>query len=142
MPGLCYTIIVKRKGDKTMKNLIEVLNRIANEYDCEVVIGNEFAYYYSESKIVVNPADTDERFFELARANGLNEKVSNFVISFFHELGHNETMDFIEEEYEGDKNALSMEEYFYLEEEYEATMWAIDFCNNNMDIVEEIEKNL
>lgn len=142
MTGVCYTIIVKKKGDKTMKNLIEVLNRIANEYDCEVVIDNEFAYYYSESKIVVNPADTDERFLELARENGLNEEVSNFVISFFHELGHNETMDFIEEEYKGDKNALSMEEYFYLEEEYEATMWAIDFCNNNMDIVKEIEKNL
>lgn len=124
-----------------MKNLIEALNRIANEYECEVVIGNEFAYYYDESKIVVNPADTDEEFLALARENGLNKEVSNFVISFFHELGHNETLDFVEE-YEGDKNALTMKEYFYLEEEYEATMWAIDFCNNNMDIVKEIENLL
>ena len=124
-----------------MKNLIEALNNIANEFECEVVIGNEFAYYYEESKIVVNLADTDEEFLTLARENGLNEEVSNFVISFFHELGHNETIDFVEE-YEEDKDALTMEEYFYLEEEYEATMWAIDFCNNNMDIVKEIEKNL
>lgn len=124
-----------------MKNLLKVLNNIANEYECEVVIGNEFAYYYDENTIVVNPADTDETFLTLAKENGLNEEVSSFVISFFHELGHNETVDFCEE-YEGNKDALTMEEYFYVEEEYEATMWAIDFCNNNMDIVKKIEKNL
>lgn len=122
-----------------MKNLLKVLNNIANEYECEVVIGNEFAYYYDENTIVVNPADTDETFLALAKENGLNEEVSSFVISFFHELGHNETVDFCEE-YEGNKDALTMEEYFYVEEEYEATMWAIDFCNNNMDIVKKIEK--
>lgn len=124
-----------------MKNLIKLLNNIANEFECEVVIGDEFAYYYEENKIVVNPTDTDEEFVALARENGLNEEVSNFVISFFHELGHNETIDFCEE-YDGDKDALTIEEYFYLDEEYEATMWAIDFCNNNMDIVREIEKNI
>ena len=124
-----------------MKNLLKVLNNIANEYECEVVIGNEFAYYYDENTIVVNPVDTDKTFLALAKENGLNEEVSSFVISFFHELGHNETVDFCEE-YEGNKDALTMEEYFYVEEEYEATMWAIDFCNNNMDIVKKIEKNL
>lgn len=124
------------------KNELErLLNDIANEYECDVVIGNEFAYYYDESLIVVDPTDKDEEFLELARENGLNNEVSSFTISFFHELGHNETLDFCEE-YEGDKNALTMKEYFYLEEELEATMWAIDFCNNNMDIVKEIEKNL
>lgn len=121
-----------------MTRLETLLNDIANEFECEVEIGNEFAYYYKENKIVVNPTDTDETFLALARENGLNEEVSNFVISFFHELGHNETIDFVEE-YEGDKEALSIEEYFYLEEEFEATMWAIDFCNNHLDIIEEIE---
>ena len=124
-----------------MKKLAKVLNRIAKEFDCKVEIGEEFAYYYFDETIVVNPTDTDERFLDFARRHGLNEKVSSFVISFFHELGHNETLDLVEE-YEGDKNALTFEEYFNIEEEFEATMWAIDFCNNNMDIVEEIEKNL
>ena len=55
-----------------MKNLIEALNNIANEFECEVVIGNEFAYYYEESLIVVDPTDTDEEFLTLARENGLN----------------------------------------------------------------------
>lgn len=124
-----------------MKALEKMLNSIAHEFECDAVIGNEFAYYYEENLVVVDPFDTNERFLELARENGLNEKVSSFVISFFHELGHNETIDSVEE-YEGDKNALTMEEYFYLEEEYEATMWAIDFCNNNMELVEKIEKVL
>ena len=124
------------------KNELEkTLNNIAHEFECDAVIGNEFAYYYAENLIVVDPFDPNEKFLALARENGLNEEVSNFVLSFFHELGHNETMDFVEE-YEGDKDALTMEEYFYLEEEYEATMWAIDFCNNNMELVKEIEKNL
>ena len=124
-----------------MKELLKVLNTIANEFECDVVIGNEFAYYYEESLIVVDPTDTDEEFLTLARENGLNEEVSSFVISFFHELGHNETIDFVEE-YDGDKNALSAEEYFSLEEEFEATAWAIDFCNENLELVKEIEKNL
>lgn len=121
--------------------LERTINTIAHEFECDAVIGNEFAYYYEENLVVVDPFDKDETFLALARENGLNENVSAFTISFFHEIGHNETIDFVEE-YEGDKNALTMEEYFYLEEEYEATMWAIDFCNNNMDIVEKIEENL
>jgi hypothetical protein len=84
------------KEIKEMKNFIEALNNIANEFECEVVIGNEFAYYYEESLIVVDPTDTDEEFLTLARENGLYEEVSSFVISFFHELGHNETLDFCE----------------------------------------------
>ena len=124
------------------KNELErMLNTIAHEFECDAVIGNEFAYYYEENLVVVDPFDKNEEFLALARENGLNEEVSSFVISFFHELGHNETIDFVEE-YEGDKNALTMEEYFYLEEEYEATMWAIDFCNKNLELVKEIEKNL
>ena len=124
-----------------MKKLVKALNRITKEFDCKVEIGEEFAYYYFEETIVVNPSDNDERFLNFARRHGLNEKVSSFVISFFHELGHHETLDLVEE-CEGNKNELDFEEYFNLEEEFEATMWAIDFCNNNMDIVKEIEKNL
>lgn len=124
------------------KNELErTLNTIAHEFECDAVIGNEFAYYYEENLIVVDPFDKDEAFLNFARKNGLNETVSSFVISFFHELGHNETIDFVEE-YDGDKNALSAEEYFNLEEEFEATAWAIDFCNEHLELVKEIEKNL
>lgn len=124
-----------------MTKLEKTLNRIAHEFECDVVIGNEFAYYYEENLVVVDPFDKDEAFLNFARKNGLNETVSSFVISFFHELGHNETIDFVEE-YDGDKNALSAEEYFSLEEEFEATAWAIDFCNENLELVKEVEKNL
>ena len=124
-----------------MTELLKELNKIANEYECEVIEGNEFAYYYEENLIVVDFNDKDEAFLNFARKNGLNEKVSAFTISFLHELGHNETIDFCEE-YEGDKDKLNLEEYFNLEEEYEATMWAIDFCKENANKIEKIEKLL
>lgn len=126
------------------KTLINFLNKIANEFECEVVESNEFAYYYAENKICVTNAKsaTDDEFMALAKANGLNKDVDIFTISFFHELGHNETIDDVEEEFDGNKDSLTMEEYFYLEEEFLATEWAIDFCNENMDIVKKIQKML
>lgn len=122
-----------------MKKLVEVLNTIANEFECDVEVGNEFAYYYAESLIVVDPTDNDDTFLAFARANGLDTRVGSFVISFFHELGHNETIDDVEEEFEGDKDTLTTEEYFNLEEEWLATEWAIDYCNSHIDIVEQIQ---
>ena len=126
------------------KTLINFLNKIANEFECEVVESNEFAYYYAENKICVTSAKSaiDDEFMALARANGLNKDVDIFTISFFHELGHNETIDDVEEEFDGNKDSLTMEEYFYLEEEFLATEWAIDFCNENMDIEKKIQKML
>ena len=124
-----------------MKELERTLNNIAHEFECDATIGNEFAYYYEENLVVVDPFDTDDRLLKFAKENGLETEMSAFTISFFHELGHNETIDFVEE-YEGDKDSLTWEEYFNLEEEFEATMWAIDFCNNNKEIVEKIEKVL
>ena len=126
------------------KALINLLNRIANEFECEVVESNEFAYYYEENMICVTDekSDFDEKFLELARKEGLNEEVGCFAISFFHELGHNETIDDVEEEFDGNKDEFTMEEYFYLEEEYLATEWAIDYCNENLDLVKKIQKML
>ena len=124
-----------------MTDLLSELNKIAKEYECEVVEGNEFAYYYEESLIVVDFNDKDEAFLNFARKNGLNKEVSAFTISFLHELGHNETIDFVEE-YEGDKENLSLEEYFNLEEEFEATMWAIEYCNEHKSVIDKIERLL
>lgn len=124
-----------------MQTLETFLNNIANEFECTVVIGNEFAYYYAQSLIVVNPSDNSVDFLNFSRKLGLNTEVSSFTISFFHELGHNETIDFVKE-YKGDKNKLNLIDYFNLEEELEATLWAIDYCNNHMDVVKQIENIL
>lgn len=125
-----------------MSKLNELLNTIVEEFECEAVESNEFAYYYAENKIcytLESNEEVDSVFLALVRANGLDERVGAFVISFFHELGHNETIDEIEEEFEGDKDSLSLEEYFNLEEEWIATEWAIDYCNSHIDIVEQIQ---
>ena len=65
-----------------MKELLKVLNEIANEFDCEVEIDNEFAYYYEENLIVVNPLDTDDTFLKFARTLGLDEEVSAFTVCY------------------------------------------------------------
>lgn len=124
-----------------MTDLIRTLNEIAEEFECEVVEGNEFAYYYSESLIVVDTTDNDNDFLSFARKNGLNEEVGSFVISFFHELGHNETGDDVEY-YKGNKDLLTKEEYYKLEEEFEATIWAINYCNKHIELVRKIQKML
>lgn len=124
-----------------MTDLLKELNRIASEYECEVIEGNEFAYYYEESIIVVDFNDKDETFRDFARTLGLDKSVSAFTISFLHELGHNETIDFVEE-YKGDKDKLSLDDYFNLEEEIEATQWAIDYCNEHKNIIKRIERLL
>lgn len=124
-----------------MTDLLKELNKIANEYECEVIEGNEFAYYYEESIIVVDFNDKDETFRDFARTLGLDKSVSALTISFLHELGHNETIDFVEE-YEGDKDKLSLDDYFNLEEEIEATQWAIDYCNEHKNIIKRIERLL
>ena len=40
------------------------------------------------------------------------------------------------------KETLSMRDYFFLEEEYIATEWAIDFCNSHIKLIEELQKVL
>jgi len=125
--------------------LEKLLNELVEEFDCQVKESNEFAYYYAQSLVCFTrekDAVNDKAFLEFARANGLNEKVDAFTISFFHEVGHNETIDDVEEEFDGDKNALTLEQYFNLEEEWLATEWAIDFCNNNIEVVEKIQQFL
>lgn len=128
------------------KALLKLLNKIAKEFDCSVVLGDSFNYYHFESKIevaeITEPSKMDLAFLALARKNGLNEIVDAFTISFFHELGHCETID----EFDDDcfdpefKNALTLEQYFYLDEEFAATDWAIDFCNEHLDLVRAIQK--
>lgn len=125
--------------------LKKLLQQIAEEFECDIMESDEFAYYYAKNLVCYtlnHDKKADELFLEFARANGLNEEVPAFVVSFFHEIGHNETIDEVEEEYKGDKNALSFEEYFILEEEWLATEWAIDFCNSHLDLVKKIVKYL
>ena len=117
-----------------------------NGFECEVKCDTDFAYYYADSLItyaLVVSERMDNLFLDFANRHGLKVDCGIFLLSFFHELGHNETMDELEDDefYNGDKNKLEPEEYFNLTEEIVATEWAIDYINNHADEVERLAKD-
>lgn len=136
--------------------ITNVLDNYLMENDFEVTteIGLDFEYYYAESKIVyslVTTEKTDRLFKEFAKANGLKVDCGIFLLSFFHELGHNETIDYIDQKTEKRcskiKKGLTTSEkdciiYFNLEDEKIATDWAINYINNNTEKIKKLAENL
>lgn len=70
----------------------------------------------------------------------------NFLLSFFHELGHHETWDWWSEEdwdgYQTAKNTINnnnypIEMYFWLDIEYFATDWGCQYIVNHANEIEE-----
>lgn len=139
------------------EEITKVLDNYLEENDFEVTteIGLDFAYYYADSKIVyslVTTEKTDRLFMNFAKENGLKTDCGIFLLSFFHELGHNETIDYIDTKTEKAcakikkslraNNEEDCKKYFNVEDEKIATMWAIDYINNNTEKIEKLAKNL
>lgn len=127
------------------RKALRKLNKVAKAFDCKVVESDGFCYWYADNIIEVTDKALphDSEFLALCRECGLNKNVSTFIISFFHEVGHCETLDEIDDmEDEDIKDSLSMRDYFFLEEEYIATRWAIDFCNAHPRLIEKLQKAL
>lgn len=126
----------------------------ANEFEVDTEVGLDFAYYYAQSKIVyslVSTEKTDRLFMEFAKANGLEVDCGIFLLSFFHELGHHETIEELDEKIENKctkvKATLTDSEedckkYFALADEIIATEWAINYINNNVDSIRELAEEL
>lgn len=117
----------------------------------EIGVGLDEDFYYEdiEEKIYValTIAEKHDRLFEqVFNEIGLQHKCDNFILSFFHELGHYETLHLLTEEEEklSEKiyNKPSYEdsdylEYYYSPREIIATTWAKDFINENVDKVKD-----
>lgn len=115
-----------------------------NGFDCTVEIGTDFAYYYDQSIItyaLVVPSRMEALFMDFAKRRGLQVDCGDFLMSFFHELGHHETLDLIDDgqyvEAQETKKKLTdsnedTEIYFNLIDEITATDWAISYINNNL----------
>ena len=114
-----------------------------NDFECTVEMGTDFAYWYNESVItyaLVVSERMNRLFLDFAKRQGLEVDCGIFLLSFFHELGHNKTMDLIDDDEYEEAQAIKKtlgdtdedcETYFNLVDEYEATMWAIDYINNH-----------
>lgn len=115
-----------------------------NGFDCTAETGTDFAYYYDQSIItyaLVVPSRMDALFMDFAKRRGLQVDCGDFLMSFFHELGHHETLDLIDDERYAEAQEIKKELtdsnedteiYFNLIDEITATDWAISYINNNL----------
>lgn len=123
--------------------------------DIAVIEDND--WYYDHGKTIISYSlepdmMVDKTFTDFCRECGLVIEVSPFILSFFHELGHYETIDIVtDEEYENAffcKTALNMKEnhteedyfaYYNLEMEYFATRWAVSYINEHQEEVKYLD---
>ena len=128
---------------KGVKPINKCLNKFLAEWGLTAVMGTDFAYLYKRNVVVWTPVvsvknDTDfQNFFE---SLGCIVKCDVFLYSILHEIGHSQTFDDLSEAdyaYSLDRKSqeISNDEYFRLPDELAATMWAVDFLNNNVDKV-------
>lgn len=145
-------------------NKIKEINRYLNEwlseqeFDCTVEFDSDFSYDMTNeiihySFVVCNLHD--KLFAEVCKnCNSAIENVDNFILSFFHELGHHNTIYiFSAEEWDKyDNQKLKLEEklkdnldeqterklynkYYTNPIELEATQWGCDYIVSHSDEV-------
>ena len=118
-----------------------------HDFDCEAMLGSDFEYCIEDDVVIyalVVPQKHDELFQKLAFDLGLRYTCDNFLLSFFHEIGHYETYYLLEDSeisycedvkrelYE--HKTFSMKDYwtyYNLPDEVIATQWAVDFINEH-----------
>lgn len=145
------------KSLKGIELIDMVLNDFVKDFGVTVRFGADFAYWYEKDEIeysLIVPEDASIYFMDNFNRLAPDLKCDQFLASFLHEVGHVKTMhliddaeelycqdckeqiskqftDFITEE---EDRALH-QEYFDLPDEYEATMWAINYMRENVDKV-------
>lgn len=109
----------------------------------DVAHGREFAWFEGTSLVTINLLQDfqDELFMKNILKNGLSYDCGSFLASFFHEIGHYYTNNWLtkkELKYcdKAKENLNGMKEednllYFSLLDETLATDWAIDYINEN-----------
>ena len=126
--------------------------------DITIVSDSEWYYDHAKTEIAYTMGKdpvVEETFKEYCKKCGLLDEFDPFILSFFHELGHYETFDIVEDdEYENDyfcKVALNVKEnrtrddyfaYYDLEMEWMATAWAIKYIQLHTDEVRELEREV
>ena len=103
---------------------------------------------------LTNPK-ADEIFMKYCKTLGLEVEVSVETLSFLHELGHHNTLDFLDPDeiaasellkenlyMQDEETEETFMQYFTCPEEMEATADAVDFCNHNPVIVKMFDKQL
>lgn len=136
------------KMNKLIKKLDNYLTNWlqAHDFDLVATMGADFEYIDAENTIhyaLVVPCDHDVEFFELVhKAYPDIEACDNFVLSFFHELGHYNTFDqwsarewvkytaFL-------RSMPSCKNYYLYPIEWEATAWGCEYILDHVDEIQD-----
>lgn len=141
-----------------------VLNDFLKEFGVTAELGSEFAYWIGEDRITYNvllPETATDYFMDNFNRLAPDIDCDPFLASILHELGHAETLEYMEEveelycykmkhqieiECQGDCSEEKIKElhqrYFDLPDEHEATMWAIEYIRNNYEKMAKFWDNL
>jgi len=134
-----YRKIDKYLTDWCKKNGFNVKCRLDTDFSYEE---DTKTIYYA----LVIPQAHDELFYDICKTFMPDvEKCDNFLLSFFHELGHHQTQDYFfdEEMYDyfdfldtfDNKKKLTKKDYkryYYHPVEISATEWGCTYINNNL----------
>ena len=120
---------------KAAQPLTDVCNDFLTPFECSANLGTDFSYFTEDSRIeyaLFVSDKTGEEFKTFAESLFPNINADIFIWSFFHELGHHETIDdFDDEDWVKYRNSiacgLSSIDYFQLPIELAATMWAGEY---------------
>lgn len=155
----------ERKGIMNREERIsQVLNNflVSQGYDDVIVRFIQISDSYYTPGVIgevvlggISNIKADEVFVEYCKELGLKEDISIETLSFLHELGHHNTIDFLDDEeiYESEmiKMLLYMQDeetkeafmkYFNCPIEKEATIDAIKFCNHFPRAAAELDKQI
>ena len=141
---------MKKPNTKRMDNILsDYLKRELN-IKVKCLMGTDFAFYYNLNRIeysIVVSERMDNLFLEYAKENGLKVDCGIFLLSFFHEVGHYMTLgrftsdeidEFIDYKDSLTDSDEDCKEYFNIEDERQATLWAIQYINDNVDKIEKL----
>lgn len=117
------------------------------------------SYYLATRQIVLGglaDVKADEVFVEYCKRDlGLKINISVETLAFLHELGHYNTLDFIDDidiiasdvikevlYMQAEETEEAFMKYFTCPVEQEATTDAVNFCNHNPEVVMQLDKDL
>ena len=128
-----------------------------NATPVKIIRGEEFAYHISDQEVeIANEVPFNiETYIKFCKRRGLKYDIDPYILCLLHEIGHDQTIFFLTSfKYNWDFLIAFLVErpsinyfmywlrcqiYYRLPCEWAATEWAIDFINNNIKEVRELE---
>lgn len=130
-----------------VERINNILNHFLEDFDCSAEMSSDFCYWHSKNLInytLAIPNNEDKWFQEFANTLMPELKCDSFLLAFFHELGHHETIDDIDDDIyaycEDIKDEINMEDratrennfkYFNLPVEKIATEWGLTYMKTH-----------